>query len=88
MTEKTKAPSQSPVRVCSLNLRHSELDHGTPNEWNKRRPILKACLENMQPAIIGTQEGHPPQLNDILADLNEWSTSEAVVLERNTKHLI
>jgi hypothetical protein len=25
----------------------------------------------MQPTIIGTQEGYPPQLNNILDDLNE-----------------
>lgn len=59
------------VRVCTFNLRHGYVDRGTPNEWEKRRPILKRCLENMQPTIIGTQEGDPPQLNDILADLNQ-----------------
>ncbi|CAF0745656.1 unnamed protein product [Adineta steineri] len=65
------------VRVCTFNLRSDEIDHGTPNAWEKRRPILKQCLENMQPTIIGTQEGEPPQLKDILDDLNEttqcWS---------------
>ncbi len=59
------------VRVCTFNIRHSYLDHATPNEWQKRRPILKQCLENMQPTIIGIQEGDPPQLKDILDDLNQ-----------------
>ncbi|CAF0763645.1 unnamed protein product [Adineta steineri] len=63
------------VRVCTFNLRHGKLDQNTPNEWEKRRPIVKKCLENMQPTIIGTQEGYPPQLNDVLDGLNETSKS-------------
>jgi hypothetical protein len=59
------------VRVCTFNLRFGYADRGTPNEWIKRRPILKKCLENMQPTIIGTQEGYPPVLKDVLDDLNE-----------------
>ena len=59
------------VRVCTFNLRRGELDHGSPNDWVKRRPIAKECLKRMQPTIIGTQEGYPPQLQDILDDLNE-----------------
>jgi mRNA deadenylase 3'-5' endonuclease subunit Ccr4 len=67
----TQRMSTEIVRVCTFNIRHSYLDHGTPNEWQKRRPILKQCLENMQPTIIGIQEGDPPQLKDILDDLNQ-----------------
>lgn len=63
--------SQSIVRVCTFNLRRGDLDNGTPNEWRKRRPIMKKCLEHMQPLIIGSQEGYSPQLKDILDDLNE-----------------
>jgi hypothetical protein len=59
------------VRVCTFNLRWAETDRGTPNEWEKRRPIIKNCLENMQPTIIGTQEGGPQMLKDILDDLNQ-----------------
>jgi hypothetical protein len=59
------------VRVCTFNLRYDYVDRGTLNEWEKRRPIVKKCLENMQPTIIGTQEGIPSQLTDILDDLNE-----------------
>ncbi len=67
----TQRMSTAIVRVCTFNIRHSYLDHATPNEWQKRRPILKQCLENMQPTIIGIQEGDPPQLKDILDDLNQ-----------------
>lgn len=63
--------SSSVVRVSTFNLRYGPEDKGTPNEWEKRRPIVKSCLQNMQPTIIGTQEGYPPQINDILIDLNE-----------------
>jgi hypothetical protein len=68
MTDNSRS---SVVRVCTFNLRNDEIDRGTPNDWIKRRPIMKKCLDNMQPMIIGTQEGDLPQLNDILDDLNE-----------------
>ena len=71
MTESVEKANQYVVRVCTFNLRRGDLDHGTPNAWEKRRPIVKKCLENMQPTIIGTQEGYPPQLKDILDDLNQ-----------------
>ena len=63
--------SSAMIRVCTFNIRHDYIDRGTPNEWKRRRIIFKNCLENMQPMIIGTQEGDPPQLNDILNNLNE-----------------
>ena len=59
------------VRVCTFNLRRDDTDNGTPNEWSKRRPIVRACLERIQPTILGTQEGYPEQLNEILDDLNQ-----------------
>jgi hypothetical protein len=71
MSENIRAGSRPIVRVCTFNLRSDEIDRGTPNEWEKRRPIIKKCLENMQPIVIGTQEGDPTMLNDILNDLNE-----------------
>ncbi|CAF0833587.1 unnamed protein product [Adineta ricciae] len=68
---------QSVVRICTFNLRHDDIDHNTRNAWEQRRPIVYQCLRNMQPTIIGTQEGIPQHHNDILADLNQsaqvWS---------------
>ncbi|UJR32980.1 hypothetical protein I4U23_020443 [Adineta vaga] len=61
------------VRVCTFNLRYDDIDHGTPNAWEKRKPIVYQCLRNIQPTIIGTQEGIPLQHNDILNDLNQSS---------------
>ncbi|CAF0930980.1 unnamed protein product [Rotaria sordida] len=73
----TRGITTTIIRVCTFNLRHGPIDRGTQNAWEKRRPIVKDCLKNMQPTIIGTQEGYPSQLNDILDDLNEstkcWS---------------
>lgn len=63
--------SQPVVRVCTFNVRRGDLDHNTVNDWPQRRPILKNCIKHMQPTIVGTQEGYPPQLQDILNDLNE-----------------
>ena len=71
MSASTEEESCSIVRVCSFNLRRADLDQGTPNAWEKRRPIVKQCLEKMQPTIIGSQECCPAQLKDVLNDLNE-----------------
>ncbi|CAF3991012.1 unnamed protein product [Adineta steineri] len=80
------------IRICTFNLRRGDLDLKTPNEWEKRRPIVKKCLENMQPAIIGTQEGYPSQLNDVLDDLNEttqcWSYTGDEISEHKTINAI
>lgn len=71
MSVLTRRISTPVIRVCTFNIRHDGIDRGTPNEWTRRRIIFKNCLENMQPMIIGTQEGDPPQLNSILDDLNQ-----------------
>jgi hypothetical protein len=71
------------VRVCTFNLRSDESDIGTPNEWDKRRPIVQKCLENMRPTIIGTQEGGPSLLNDILVDLNKYTLFQSSYYLKN-----
>ncbi|CAF2096333.1 unnamed protein product [Rotaria magnacalcarata] len=70
MDTNTPEVSSLIVRVCTFNLHYGYDDHGTPNAWDKRRIVLKKCLKNMQPSIMGTQEGYPPQLYDVLEDLN------------------
>ena len=67
--------SSTIARVCTFNLRRDGMDRGTPNDWNRRRPIMKKCLKQMQPTIIGTQEGIASQLNNILDDLNEYNSN-------------
>ncbi|CAF0952222.1 unnamed protein product [Adineta steineri] len=73
------------VRVCTFNLRCGHADLRTSNNWERRRSILKNCLENMQPTIIGTQEGYPQQLNEILDDLNESSSCWSYIGEEITQ---
>lgn len=69
----TQENDQPIIRICTFNLYCQQYCRNTPNEWEKRRPIMKKCLENMRPMIIGTQEGDPGQIKDILDDLNESS---------------
>ncbi len=71
MTKDKPTSSRAIVRVCTFNLRSDEIDRGTPNAWEKRRPIIQKCLDGMQPTLIGTQEGDPQMLNDVLDDLNQ-----------------
>lgn len=59
------------MRICTFNLRHSYDDVDTINAWKNRRSIVKRCLELIDATIVGTQEGNPVQLNEILDDLNE-----------------
>lgn len=65
-------PSPSPValRVVTFNLRFASTNQ--PNAWSVRRPVMRACLAEMAPDIMGTQEGVYPQLKDIAADAPDY----------------
>lgn len=54
------------LTVATFNLRFAS-DQG-PNAWPDRRPVMKACFQQMAADVIGTQEGVYPQLRDIAAD--------------------
>jgi endonuclease/exonuclease/phosphatase family metal-dependent hydrolase len=58
--------------VMTFNLRYAS--PRPPNAWPQRRPGMRACIERMNPDLIGTQEGLYPQLKDLAADLPayEW----------------
>ena len=60
------------LRVVTFNLRFAS--DKKPNSWPERRPAMRACIEEMAPDVMGTQEGVYPQLKDIAADLPgyEW----------------
>ena len=66
------AQSSEPValRVATFNLRFASTNK--PNSWGERRPVLRACIEEMAPDVMGTQEGVYPQLKDIAADLPDY----------------
>ncbi len=58
------------LTVATYNLRYAS--DTPPNAWPQRRPLMKACLEAIQPDLIGTQEGLYRQLKDLAADLPEY----------------
>ena len=55
------------LTVATFNLRYAS--DKPPNSWPERRPVMRACLKQMAPDILGTQEGLFRQLQDIAEDL-------------------
>lgn len=64
------SPSQE-LCVMTFNLRYASST--PPNAWAQRRPVMKACLDQYQPDLIGTQEGLYQQLKDLAADLPAYA---------------
>jgi endonuclease/exonuclease/phosphatase family metal-dependent hydrolase len=61
----------TPLVVMTFNLRYAS--DTPPNAWPQRRPVMKACVEQAKPDLIGTQEGVYRQLKDIAADLPDYA---------------
>jgi endonuclease/exonuclease/phosphatase family metal-dependent hydrolase len=59
------------ISVMTFNLRYAS--DRPPNSWPERRPVVRDCLREIRPDIIGTQEGLYPQLRDIEKDLPEYA---------------
>lgn len=59
------------LRVMTFNLRYAS--NRPPNDWPTRRPVMKACLDETKPDLIGTQEGLVAQLADLRADLPDYA---------------
>lgn len=59
------------LAVMSFNLRYAS--QTPPNAWPTRRPVMKACIEQHAPDLIGTQEGVYSQLKDLASDLPRYS---------------
>ena len=55
------------LAVMTFNLRYASSN--TPNAWPQRRPVMRDCIQDAAPDVIGTQEGLYYQLKDIHADL-------------------
>ena len=69
-----RAASFSPdavLTVMSYNVRFAS--ETPPNDWPTRRPLLRECIRQAEPDVIGTQEGVYSQLNDIAEDLPQYS---------------
>jgi endonuclease/exonuclease/phosphatase family metal-dependent hydrolase len=58
--------------VMTFNLRFASPK--PPNAWPQRRPVMRECIEKLNPDLIGTQEGLYQQIKDIAQDLPpyEW----------------
>lgn len=58
-----------PLKLCvaTFNLRYASNER--PNSWPERRPVMKECLRQLSPDLIGTQEGLYQQLKNIESDL-------------------
>jgi endonuclease/exonuclease/phosphatase family metal-dependent hydrolase len=57
--------------IMSYNLRYAS--SRPPNAWPERRPLMKEVINSRSPDLIGTQEGLFQQLNDLAADLPDYS---------------
>jgi endonuclease/exonuclease/phosphatase family metal-dependent hydrolase len=65
-----QSPEPLPLRGVTFNLRFASTNK--PNSWAERRSVMRACIEEMAPDVMGTQEGVYPQLKDIAADLPDY----------------
>lgn len=66
-----RVPQPAHLCVMTYNLRYAS--DKSPNSWAERRPVMRECLRNLQPDLIGTQEGLYTQLKDIATDLPDYS---------------
>ena len=55
------------LTAMTFNLRYAS--PAPPHAWPRRRPVLRALLEEQAPDVIGTQEGLHGQLQDLAGDL-------------------
>ena len=59
-----------PLVVMTYNLRYASAQ--PPNAWPDRRPLMRECIRELLPDLIGTQEGVYSQLKELAADLPEY----------------
>ena len=63
-------PPGDTLVVMTYNVRSAS--PGSPVPWLQRRPVMRDCIRNFSPDVIGTQEGYYQQLKDLTADLPEY----------------
>lgn len=59
-----------PLTVMTYNVRYAS--DTPPNAWPQRRPLMKLCIEQVAPDLIGTQETLYRQAKDLAADLPDY----------------
>ncbi len=52
------------LRIASSNIRFANPADGM-NDWHNRRSLWQSLIEGFSPAILGTQEGRKPQLDEV-----------------------
>jgi endonuclease/exonuclease/phosphatase family metal-dependent hydrolase len=62
--------SADSVLAMTFNLRYAS--SRPPNAWQDRLPVMKECIGQVSPDLIGTQEGLYQQLKDLSAGLPEY----------------
>lgn len=64
------ARAAEPLVVMTYNLRYASTRAG--EAWSERRPLVRDCIREVMPDLMGTQEGVYYQLKDVAADLPEY----------------
>jgi len=64
--ENQSAGASDELCVMSYNLRYASAT--SPNAWPQRRPLVAECIRQVNPDIMGTQEGLYAQLKDVAED--------------------
>jgi endonuclease/exonuclease/phosphatase family metal-dependent hydrolase len=64
------ASDTNAITVMAFNLRYAS--DQPPNAWSDRRPVVRDCIREAAPDVIGTQEGVYQQVKDIATDLPEY----------------
>ncbi len=62
-----EVPAANALQVMTFNLRYASSN--APNAWSQRRPVVRDCIAQVAPDLIGTQEGLYQQLKDVADDL-------------------
>ena len=57
------------INVMTFNVRFASAT--PPNAWWQRRGVLRDCIRQENPDLIGTQEGVYPQLRDMAEDMGQ-----------------
>lgn len=60
------------LRVGSYNIRFSDGDRGTPNDWNLRKEALAGQLRGLDLDVFGLQEVCPDQMADLRERLPDY----------------
>ena len=71
MADEAAQSGDGSLKIMTFNLRYAS--NKAPNAWPVRRPVMKECIQSVNPDVFGTQEGLYPQLKDIEHDLGDYA---------------